>query len=48
MSSHLTERDQLRSDLAKATDTYLAAGGHCCAGRFASLPLMPGIPGLPF
>lgn len=28
MSSHLTERDQLRSDLAKATDAYLAAGGY--------------------
>jgi hypothetical protein len=27
MSSHLTERDQLRTDLAKATDAYLAAGG---------------------
>lgn len=28
MSSHLTERDQLRTDLAKATDAYLAAGGY--------------------
>lgn len=28
MPSHLTERDQLRSDLAKATDAYLAAGGY--------------------
>lgn len=28
MSSHPTERDQLRTDLAKATDAYLAAGGY--------------------
>ena len=28
MPSHLTERDQLRTDLAKATDAYLAAGGY--------------------